>query len=266
MNLIQQHLRVTAALIVREMSTRFGSKPGGYLWAIFDPVAHVALMTLIFQAIARMPALGLSFPLFFASGYLPFAFYQRMSGFMAGTVKANKALFSYPIVTPFDAIVSRFILQLMTDWLVTILILVMIIELGDVTQPMNIAGMIEAAGAAALLGLGIGAINIVMFARFTLYEQIFGIVNRPLFMVSGVFFLPESLPNPFRDFLLYNPLVHVIMWFRESIYPEYRAAGLDKGYVIEFALNMARETLPVALELMFNPVPTNFNLRPLSSR
>lgn len=235
-NLIQQHLRVTAALIVREMSTRFGSKPGGYLWAIFDPVAHVAMMTMIFQAIARMPALGLSFPLFFASGYLPFAFYQRMSGFMAGTVKANKALFSYPIVTPFDAIVSRFILQLMTDTLVTILILVMIIELSGVTQPMNIAGMIEAAGAAALLGLGIGTINIVMFARFPLYEQIFGIINRPLFMVSGVFFLPESLPNPFRDFLLYNPLVHVIMWFREGIYPEYRADLLDKGYVIEFAL------------------------------
>lgn len=235
MNLIQQHLRVTAALIVREMSTRFGSKPGGYLWAIFDPVAHVALMTLIFQAIARMPALGLSFPLFFASGYLPFAFYQRMSGFMAGTVKANKALFSYPIVTPFDAIVSRFILQLMTDTLVTILILVMIFELGGVTQPMNIAGMIEAAGAAALLGLGIGTINIVMFARFPLYEQIFGIMNRPLFLVSGVFFLPESLPNPFRDFLLYNPLVHVIMWFRASIYPEYRADALDKVYVVEFA-------------------------------
>ncbi|RVI88604.1 ABC transporter permease [Sinorhizobium meliloti] len=235
-NLIQQHLRVTAALIVREMSTRFGSKPGGYLWAIFDPVAHVVLMTLIFQAIARMPALGLSFPLFFASGYLPFAFYQRMSGFMAGTVKANKALFSYPIVTPFDAIVSRFILQLMTDTLVTILILVMIIELGGVTQPMNIAGMIEAAGAAALLGLGIGTINIVMFARFPLFEQIFGIINRPLFMISGVFFLPESLPNPFRDFLLYNPLVHVIMWFRASIYPEYRTDLLDKGYVIEFAV------------------------------
>lgn len=235
-NLIQQHLRVTAALIVREMSTRFGSKPGGYLWAIFDPVAHVALMTLIFQAIARMPALGLSFPLFFASGYLPFAFYQRMSGFMSGTVKANKALFSYPIVTPFDAIVSRFILQLMTDTLVTIVILVMILELGRVTQPIDIAGMIEAAGAAALLGLGTGTINIVMFARFPLYEQIFSIINRPLFLISGVFFLPESLPNPFRDFLLYNPLVHVIMWFRASIYPEYRGDVLDKGYVIEFAL------------------------------
>nr|WP_080579280.1 ABC transporter permease [Sinorhizobium fredii] len=222
--------------MVREMSTRYGSKPGGYLWAVFDPVAHVAMMTLIFQVVARMPALGLSFPLFFASGYLPFTFYQRMSSFMAGTMKANKALLSYPVVSPFNAIVSRFILQLMTDALVSVLILFLIIELGGVSQPMDFAGLVEAAGAAAVLGLGIGTINIAMFARFPLYEQIFGIVNRPLFMISGVFFLPESLPNPFRDYLFYNPLVHIIMWFRSSIYPEYRADGLDKGYVLEFAL------------------------------
>ncbi|WP_085044212.1 ABC transporter permease [Ensifer aridi] len=236
MRLIEQHLRITAALIVREMSTRYGSKPGGYLWAIFDPVAHVAMMTLIFQVFARMPALGLSFPLFFASGYLPFTFYQRMSSFMAGTMKANKALLSYPVVSPFDAIVSRFVLQLMTDAVVTIVILMMIVELADVTQPMNVAGMVEAAGAAAVLGLGVGTINIVMFARFPLYEQIFGIINRPLFMISGVFFLPEALPNPFHDIILYNPLVHIIMWFRSAVYPEYRADGLDTGYVIEFAL------------------------------
>ncbi|TCN17290.1 ABC transporter permease [Sinorhizobium americanum] len=236
MKLIEQHIRVTAALIVREMSTRYGSKPGGYLWAVFDPVAHVAMMTLIFQAFARMPALGLSFPLFFASGYLPFTFYQRMSSFMAGTMKANKALLSYPVVSPFDAIVSRFILQLMTDALVSVLILLLIIELGGISQPMDFAGMVEAAGAAAVLGLGIGTINIVMFARYPIYEQIFGIINRPIFMISGVFFLPETMPSPFRDYLLYNPLAHIIMWFRSSIYPEYRADGLDKGYVLEFAL------------------------------
>lgn len=236
MKLIRQHLRVTAALIVREMSTRYGSKPGGYLWAIFDPVAHVAMMTIIFQVFARMPALGLSFPLFFASGYLPLTFYQRMSSFMAGTMKANKALLSYPVVSPFDAIVSRFTLQLMTDALVSVLILFLIIEFAGVSQPMDLAGMVEAAAAGAILGLGIGTINIVMFARSALYEQIFGIINRPIFMISGVFFLPENLPSPFRDYILYSPLVHIIMWFRSSIYPEYRAAGLDRGYALEFAI------------------------------
>jgi len=32
-----------------------------------------------------------------------------------------------------------------------------------------------------------------------------------------------------------NPLVHCVIWFRTGFYPEYRAYGLDKGYVLETA-------------------------------
>ncbi|MBC7312962.1 MAG: ABC transporter permease, partial [Rhizobium sp.] len=35
------HMRIVSALLIREMSTRFGNKPGGYIWALLDPVAHV---------------------------------------------------------------------------------------------------------------------------------------------------------------------------------------------------------------------------------
>ncbi len=90
--------------------------------------------------------------------------------------------------------------------------------------------MVEAAGAAAVLGLGFGTINLVMLParRSALYEQI----SASSTARSGVLFLPE----PFRDAILYNPLVHIIMWFRSSIYAEYRADGMDKEYVLVFAL------------------------------
>jgi|GEM_PF-3594001 len=48
-----------------------------------------------------------------------------MYAFMAATVRANRALFSYHR-HPFDEIVSPFILQLTTDTLVAILILMTI--------------------------------------------------------------------------------------------------------------------------------------------
>ena len=55
-------------------------------------------------------------------------------------------------------------------------------------------------------------------------------------MISGVFFLPGALPTPFRDYVFYNPLVHIIMWFRQGVYPEYRADGLDKTYALDFSV------------------------------
>lgn len=232
-NKAAQHIRVTAALMVREMSTRYGGKPGGYLWALLDPVAHVAFMTLLFQVIARAPALGTSFPLFFASGYLPFSFYQSMQGFIAGTINANRALLNYPVVSPFDAVISRYVVQAMTSLLISVLVFTFVISKDQLSLHIDPAMITGACLAASMLGLGVGLTNAALFARSKLYEQIYGVVARPMFLISGVFFLPDSLPHPYSTYLLWNPLVHVVMWFRTGVYREYRAHSLDVTYVLE---------------------------------
>lgn len=220
--------------MIREISTRYGGKPGGYLWAFIDPVAHIVMMSIIFAAIARAPALGRSFPLFFATGYLPFMFYQSMQSYIAGTVKANKALFNYPIVSPFDAVISRYLVQTMTSFFVAFLVLEVVTLEDGLILTVDYAALFTACASATVLGLAIGAANIALFAKFPVYEQVFGLVMRPMFMVSGAFFLPEGLPHPFSEWILYNPITHVIMWFRVGIYPEYRADGFDAAYVWEF--------------------------------
>lgn len=234
MYILTQHLRVVAALVIREMQARFGSKPGGYAWAIVEPLAYVATMTIIFSAFARVPALGSDFALFFASGYLPFSFYQGMSTFVAGAIRANKNLFSYPVVSPIDATVARYILQLVTSVVVTIVVMLLCTSEGSHLHQLDMGLAVEAAAMASLMGLGVGMMNIALFERFHLYENIFSIINRPMFMLSGVFLLPDSMPGPIYHGLMWNPLVHIVMWFRRAIYPEYAAAGLDKLFVVKF--------------------------------
>lgn len=229
------HIRVVAALLIREMDARFGSKPGGYVWALLDPAAHVLMLTVIFQAIARAPALGVSFPLFFATGYIGFQFYQAMATYLNGAVKANRSLLSYPSVAPIDTMIARYFLQLGTTVLVGVLVLGAIVVWMRTPPELTWPAIIEAIFLASMLGIGMGLINNVMFLKYALYEQVFGIVNRPLFLISGVFFLPDAIPHPYREIVLFNPLVHVIMQFRVGFYSEYRAAGLDMPYVYAFA-------------------------------
>ncbi|OBZ93156.1 sugar ABC transporter [Pararhizobium polonicum] len=215
------------------MQARFGSKPGGYIWAIVDPLAHVTIMTTIFSALARVPAIGSDFALFFASGYLPFIFYQGMSTFVAGAVRSNKNLFSYPIVSPFDAAVARYILQLITSVLVTIVVMLLSTSESTHLNQLNLGLAVEAVTVASLMGFGMGMANISLFADYPLYEKVFSLINRPLYLLSGVLLVPESMPGPIYDMLMWNPLVHIVMWFREAIYPEYTPTGLDKLYAIE---------------------------------
>jgi capsular polysaccharide transport system permease protein len=235
---MQSHSRVVAALLVREMSTRFGSKPGGYVWALLDPVAHVAFLSLIFMAIAHAPPLGTSFPLFFATGYIGFQFYQASVGYLNTAVNSNRSLLNYPNVAPIDTISARYLLQLVTTIVVGMCILWPLVASLKVQTSVNFLHLIEAALIGSVLALGVGLANNVLFLKYPLYEKVFGIVTRPLFLVSGIFFLPDSLPPSARDAVLFNPLAHVVMKFRMGFYPQYRAIGYDAGYIWTFALLM----------------------------
>lgn len=231
---LKTHCRVVAALIVREMSTRFGGRPGGYIWALLEPAAYIGLLTIIFGGISHTPALGTSFPLFFATGFLAFQFYNGTASYVMGAVASNKAMLQYPNVAPFDTVVARFLLQSATMTIVAIVVLTTIEETSLDAIQVNWVHVINAIGAASLLGIGISLVNIVLFIRYRLYESIYGILARPLFMLTGVFYVPEMLPSPFRNILLLNPLVHVVTEFRRGFYPEYRAIGLDMNYVYTF--------------------------------
>lgn len=230
------HLRVVGALVIREMEARFGSKPGGYVWALLDPAAHVAMMTVIFGAVGRAPALGTSFPLYFATGYIAFLTYMGMSSYVVGAVKSNKSLLSYPVVAPIDTVVARFILQLITSTAVAVVVIGIAIWESRQAPRINYGIVVSAIGGGCLLGLGMGLVNITLFSRFPLYEKVFSIINRPLYLISGVFFLPEDMPHPFKDVILMNPIAHLIMWYRSGFYSEYRPDALDKMYLLSWGM------------------------------
>lgn len=232
---IKRQFAVVSALIVREMTTRYGNKFGGYLWAVLDPVLTIAILTMVFSAVARVPPLGRSFALFFATGYVAFYIYRSLSDQISLSVEVNRSLLMYPVVQIYDTVIARTILQIVTLFVVTIFIFGVFAFFIDYDRinffPIWIASLI-----AIGLGTGVGIANIVWFNLSSTYQQVWGIINRPAFIVSGVFFLPESIPQPFRDWLLINPLVHIIGLFRMGFYPTYRAEFVNMPYIIGLAV------------------------------
>lgn len=98
LNYLITHIRIVSAFVIREIATRYGRSPGGYVWALLEPVAFIGLMSVLIGSIGRMPALGTSFTLFYATGYLAFSMYKGMEGYLVSAVSGNKALMSYPKV------------------------------------------------------------------------------------------------------------------------------------------------------------------------
>lgn len=228
--------RTIMALILREMSTRYGRTPGGYLWSILEPLAAILILSIGFSLVMRTPSLGSSFLLFYATGYLPFHLYQSLAGTIAAAIRFSKPLLRYPAVTWLDAVLARFLLNSLTNILVGILLLSGILAVIDSRTVLDMVPVIEAGAMAMLLGLGVGMANCAIIGLFPLWEMAWSILTRPLFLASGIFFLYDTMPPLAQTVLWYNPLVHIVGRMRTGFYPTYTASYVEPVYVLTVSL------------------------------
>ena len=222
--------RAIMALILREISTTYGRSPGGYVWAVLEPAAGIALLTLIFSIGFRSPPLGTVFSLFYATGMLPLMMYMGLSGKLAQTIQFNRALLAYPRVTFVDAIAARLILNLLTQLTVQCLVVGFILITSDVPTTFDYGKIVLAYAMLIMLSIGIGTLNSFLTLAFPIWQTAWAILNRPLFIISCIFFLFESVPQPYADFLWYNPVIHIVGMMRDGYYPFYQPNYVSVAY------------------------------------
>lgn len=231
--------RTIAALILREMSTTYGRSPGGYVWAILEPVAAIAVLSAVFSAGFKSPPIGNNFPLFFAAGYLPFALFNEVSLKIAQSLRFSKQLLAYPAVKYTDAILARLILNTLTQLLVAFLVVAGIEIIFDLNTIIRIGPIFVGLAMAVALGFGIGTMNCYLMTAFPVWERVWRIATRPLVLISGVIFLYENMPTAAQDILWYNPLVHVTGVMRRGFFISYEADYVSAVYAFGTALVLA---------------------------
>ena len=233
-----QRLRVLSALVIREMNTKFGRSTGGYLWALAEPLGGILLLSVAFSLALRTPPLGSSFMLFYMTGVIPFSMFNTMSKGVSGAVKSNKGLLNYPVVTVLDAVFAKFVLNFMTTLLVAVTLVSAIIYLQGLYVNLDLGAIALAFGLAALLGLGVGTLNCVLFGLYPTWSNVWSVLTRPLFILSAIFFTYESVPAAFQKILWWNPLVHIIGVMRSGFYGAYHPAFVSLPYVIGISLGL----------------------------
>lgn len=227
--------RTIVALILREMATTYGRSPGGYLWAVLEPALALAVLTTVFSLVLKSPSLGNSFPLFYASGYLPFTLFNDVSNTMARSIRFSRPLLNYPAVTFVDALLARFVLTVLTHLVVGLVILTAILALMDTHTLLNIPRILEGVALAAIMGVAVGVLNCYLMTSMQIWESAWSIATRPLFLMSGIFFIYEDLPMLAREILWWNPLMHVTGISRSGVYSTYQADYASALYVLTVA-------------------------------
>lgn len=230
--------RAILALMIREMGSTYGDKPGGYVWAVVQPIGMIIILSVGFSLLVKSPSLGTSFILFYATGFLAYDFYNQMMLKVTGALQYSRSMLAYPRVTWLDAIIARATLNTLTLLTVFCIVISSILIAIETRTVITIQPIIIGLALTAGLGVGVGMVNCLLGGLFPVWQIIWKILTRPMFIASGVLFIYEDMPPFVQSILWWNPLMHVTGYVRTGFYPTYYASYISLEYCFGIALTL----------------------------
>ena len=227
------------ALFLREAIKRISAQRAAWMWVLFEPMSHIGFILLLYTTVRVRTIGGIDTAIWIIGGMLPFFLFRRTAVQCMNAVSANRALFAYRQVKPIDTVLVRAGVEGFLMLLVSMILLACLKLADKAILPANILLVLEGGFGLWLLGLGFGLMASVAAELVPELERVVGIVMFPLYLLSGVMIPVAGMPLPFRDWLLFNPIVHGLESVRVGFAPYYHAVpGLNIAYLYGVALCM----------------------------
>ena len=223
------------ALILRKIRTDYAGSRAGYAWAIIEPIVWVFVLRLAIKhnSAATIPPIGTSFEVFFTTGIvLARTWRAACSKIVAILVRAKPE--RLPTLHRMDSICATLILEILTGAVALTIMLCLFQAFGYDAVPYNLTICILAfvlCGVFALsFGLTFAMINILAPG----IDHFRGIFFLIMFFTSGFSFVVDRMPAALRQVVTWNPLLHIIEFFREGFYRGYECRSLSLIYLMGF--------------------------------
>jgi capsular polysaccharide transport system permease protein len=236
-NAIQNTRIVWKALFLREALDRIFGARFSWFWLFAEPVTHIAFFTFIFTVIRLRHVGGIETAVWIMIGMAAFFTFRRTAMQAMNAVDNNQSLFYYRQVQPVDAVLVRAGLEVFLMAIVVMLLVVGAMIFGYKISPENPLLILSAFASLWLFALGFGLIGSVIKGLVPEFNWVIKFLMRPLYFLSGIILPIASIQNPYREWLMLNPIAHGIEAARLGFAPYYHAAPeLDLSYLWAWAL------------------------------
>ena len=215
---------VVGALIMRELHTRYGRENIGYLWLLLEPMFLATAVAIIHFAQPSHSGSDINAVAFSTVGYCIFILFRGIFNRAEGAIESNQPLLYHRMVTVFDILLSRALLEAAGCFgtFLVLLYIGMIIGLADLpARPEYLIG-----GFAYMAWFSFNASMLVCAATHEnrLIARFVHPVSYILMPVSGAFYQLEWIPEPYRGYLLWFPMPHI---FEIARHGQFRSAPDD---------------------------------------
>jgi capsular polysaccharide transport system permease protein len=230
--------RVVGAVLMRELHTRFGRDNIGYLWMFVEPMLLAGAVSGLHLAVHQKLAYGMGVVPFYLSGYTPFLLFRQVVNRAPATIESNRTLLYHRQISVFDLLFARTLLDFIGTALALFTLLGLATALGVSEMPdrpilvffgLFLMFWLSLAISMPLCAAGVFSNTVERFVHPATYIML------PL---SGVFFIAESVPPTYRDFLLIAPVLHVTQLIRMGQFGSFDSRYCDIPYVIVWCVGL----------------------------
>ncbi len=228
--------RVLAALLIREMLTRYGRHNIGFLWLFVEPMMFTLGVTALWTASKSFHGSDLPITAFALTGYSSVLLWRNMPGRCIGALWSNLSLTYHRNIRVLDIYVARVLLEFGGATMSFTALSLLFMCLGWIEPPRNIlevvGGWLIIAWFGAALAITLGALS----HESELVDKLWHPASYLIFPLSGSAFLVDALPKVAQEYVLYIPMVHGTELVREGYFGSRIHAHYDLGYVLPFCL------------------------------
>ena len=221
------------ALLLRELQTRFGQYRLGYVWVLLEPLLSIGIMIFLFGTVMQRTLPGMEYEIFLLNGIIPFFMFRSGVTQALSATQSNKGLFSYRPVKPIDALLARIFLEFLLKFIAYTFFSLAFLWFGSSISFEHIPAL-----------LFYWLLLFIFMLAFSLIFMVIGDFSKEvgkflsvgfliLYLLSGILYSIQIIPVQYREYLLWNPLIHIIELMRHAVAPAYElVSGISLSYFV----------------------------------
>ena len=212
-------------IVKKNFSSKYKDSVLGILWTILSPLLMMVLFTIIFSTIFASTIDN--FYAYFLCGWCLFQFFSSSISSSMNALKGNKSILQRTPAPKYIFVLGGILSEFLNFLIMLILLVViMFITHAPFYFPIIFCSIIPIISIFIMI-VGLGLILSIACVYYTDIRHLWTIISMMLLYASAVFYPMNIIPEPFRGYMMLNPLYWIIDQFRCFVYKGVLPNGIN---------------------------------------
>ncbi|WP_309627519.1 ABC transporter permease [Brevundimonas sp.] len=229
---ISRQSRVISALIMREMTTRYGRQGLGFAWVIGEPLIFCFGVLILWTLTKPAYEHGVRLAPFVMTGYMSLILIRHFISLLASALQANLGLMYHRQVAPLHLLFSRALLELGGATAAFVVVYAVLLALKEVSLPHDYLLLYCGWLLLAWTALGFALVLTGLAMRYDIMERLVPVISYVLIPISGAFYMVSWMPASAREYIMLIPFVHGIEMVRAGVFGEFVPTYYNPAYAM----------------------------------